>query len=128
MSVSLRETYHARVLIVDGNPLVASLHAAYVDATEGFAACGVASAAPAALALARLRQADLVLLDLDLAEAPSLVRDLRPLPVLGVAAGPCLRDLAPVYGEVRSVLLKPFSFAALRDRLEAHRRDGGAWH
>ncbi len=124
----MKETYDTRVLVVDPDPVVASLHAAFVEAIEGLAPCGVASTAGVALALARLRRPDLVLIDLSLPGPEGLLRELRPLPVVGLSSGTLLDDVAPVYRDVSSFLLKPFLFGTFRDHIEAHVRVGDACH
>ncbi|MCM2387835.1 response regulator [Streptomyces albipurpureus] len=113
-----------QVLVVEDDQVAADAHALYVGRVPGFTVAGIAhSRAEAVRALERTR-VDLLLLDLYLPDGHGLhlVRSLR-------AAGHCAdviavtsaRDLAIVregvsLGVVQYVL-KPFTFATLRDRL-----------
>ena len=140
------------VFIVEDDPVAAEAHAAYVRRVPGFAVVGHASTGQEALqALKRLRApvpdargriphrpVDLVLLDMGLPDMHGLdvCRALRAarhgVDVIAVTSA---RDLAIVRTAVSlgivQYLLKPFAFAALRDKLEryatyrAHLADGG---
>ncbi|WP_240137964.1 response regulator [Streptomyces sp. MUM 178J] len=113
-----------RVLVVEDDPVAADAHAFYVRRVDGFEVAGVAhSRAEAVRALERTR-VDLLLLDLYLPDGHGLrlVRSLRAgghhADVIAVTSA---RDLAVVregvsLGVVQYVL-KPFTFATLRDRL-----------
>ncbi|MDR7275060.1 response regulator [Catenuloplanes atrovinosus] len=116
-----------RVLVVDDEPLIAEAHVAYTRRVEGFAVVGVAHSGRAALAALRTGGVDLVLLDLNLPDLHGLeiVRALRtagsPTDVLAVTSA---RDLAVVRSAaalgVAHYLLKPFTFAGFRDKLERY--------
>ncbi|GAB7051560.1 response regulator [Catenuloplanes indicus] len=116
-----------RVLVVDDEPLIAEAHAAYTRRVEGFEVTGVAHTGRAALAALRASGVDLVLLDLHLPDLHGLeiVRALRaagsPTDVLAVTSA---RDLAMVRSAaalgVAHYLLKPFTFAGFRDKLERY--------
>ncbi|MDP9795204.1 response regulator of citrate/malate metabolism [Catenuloplanes nepalensis] len=116
-----------RVLVVDDEPLIAEAHAAYTRRVEGFEVTGVAHTGRAALAALRAGGTDLVLLDLHLPDLPGLeiARALRaagsPTDVLAVTSA---RDLAMVRSAaalgVAHYLLKPFTFAGFRDKLERY--------
>ena len=122
-----------RVLIVEDEPLIAEAHRAYVQRVEGFEVHTVAHTAAAAMrAVAEAASSDepieLVLLDIGLPDASGLdlavaLGGLRPSP--GIIAVTSARDLDVVRTAVaRGVvlyLLKPFTFAALRDKLEHYR-------
>ncbi|MGR8008207.1 response regulator [Streptomyces hypolithicus] len=113
-----------RVLVVEDDPVAADAHALYVARVPGFTVSAVAhSRAEAARALDRA-PVDLLLLDLYLPDGHglALVRSLRgaghSADVIAVTSA---RDLAVVregvsLGVVQYVL-KPFTFATLRDRL-----------
>ncbi|MFF6778916.1 response regulator [Streptomyces sp. NPDC012637] len=117
------------VLVVDDDVRVAKVNAAYVAKVPGFHVVGVAHSA--AEALDRLAEAeppvDLVLLDHYLPDGNGLgvVRELRALgrqcDVIMVTAA---RDVATVQAAMRhgalQYLVKPFSFAGLRAKLEAY--------
>lgn len=118
MSVSFEETYQLRVLVVERDPLAASLHAAYIEAIEGFTACGTASTRRQTLALAALRRPDLVLLDLSIDGPTSLIRRLRPLPVIGVTSVYGVHGAIELRPLLRSFLFKPFLLETLSDALE----------
>ncbi|MBB3676556.1 response regulator [Modestobacter versicolor] len=116
-----------RVLVVEDEPVAADAHRAYVDRTPGFAVVAVAGTGAAAWeALARHR-VDLVLLDMNLPDTHGieLCRRLRAsgrdVDVLAVTSARELTTVraAAAHGVV-GYLLKPFSQAALRDRLTAY--------
>ncbi|MGW0547767.1 response regulator [Streptomyces altiplanensis] len=113
-----------RVLVVEDDPVAADAHALYVGRVPGFAVAGVAhSRAEAVRALDR-EPVGLLLLDLYLPDGHGLqlVRSLRGAGhTADVIAVTSARDLAVVregvsLGVVQYVL-KPFTFATLRDRL-----------
>ncbi|MGW1027529.1 response regulator [Streptomyces sp. NPDC002577] len=113
-----------RVLVVEDDPVAADAHRLYVGRVPGFTVAGVVhSAAEARRALDRI-QVDLLLLDLHLPDGHGL-QLARTLRAAGhhtdVIAVTSARDLAVVregvsLGVVQYVL-KPFTFATLRDRL-----------
>lgn len=113
-----------RVLVVEDDPVAADAHVLYVNRIPGFHTVGKAhSAAEAKRALDRT-EVDLLLLDLHLPDGHGL-QLARTLRAAGhrtdVIAVTSARDLAVVregvsLGVVQYVL-KPFTFATLRDRL-----------
>jgi response regulator of citrate/malate metabolism len=119
------------VFIVEDDPVAAEAHALYVTRVPGFIVVGQASTGQEALqALARpatRARVDLVLLDMGLPDGHGLdvCRALRaaghPVDVIAVTSA---RDLAVVRAAVSlgivQYLLKPFAFAALRDKLEGY--------
>jgi response regulator of citrate/malate metabolism len=122
-----------RVLVVEDEELAAEAHAEYVRRVDGFELAGVArSAAEALRHLAGDPAVDLVLLDMHLPDGHglSLLRRLRaaghPCDVIAVTSA---RDTDVVRRAVTQgvvlYLLKPFSFAMFRSKLEhyaAYRR------
>ena len=114
-----------RVLVVDDQPVVAGAHRVFVDRVPGFTAVGVAHSGEAALARAGRGDVDLVLLDLAMPGMHGLevCRALQDVPaapdVMIVSAA---RDLESVRACVRQgavhYLIKPFTFAMLRAKLE----------
>ncbi|MCF6524961.1 response regulator [Streptomyces sp. JJ36] len=116
-----------QVLVVEDDPVAADAHALYVSRVAGFAVAGVAhTRAEAGRALDRL-PVDLILLDLYLPDGHGLAL-LRALRAAGhstdVFAVTSARDLTVVregvsLGVVQHVL-KPFTFATLRDRLRRY--------
>jgi response regulator of citrate/malate metabolism len=119
-----------RVLVVEDEPLLAEAHKAYTERVPGFVVVGVAHTAREAMAALRQRggaDIDLVLLDFRLPDLPGLdvCRALRAagssVDVLAVTSA---RDLAVVRTAVSlgvtHYLLKPFTFAAFRDKLERY--------
>jgi response regulator of citrate/malate metabolism len=122
------------VLIVEDEPLIAEAHRTYLNRMSGFvvAACvHTASAAMRAAATAASSETpiDLVLLDLGLPDASGIalasgLSGLRPAP--DIIAITSERDLESVRAAVAhgalTYLLKPFTFAAFRDRLERYLR------
>jgi response regulator of citrate/malate metabolism len=122
------------VLIVEDDPLIAEAHRAYVTRLDSFSATAVAHSARDAMRVASTAAAtdtpiDLVLLDLGLPDASgidlaSALAGLRPAP--DIIAITSERDLDMVRAAVArgalAYLLKPFTFAAFRDRLERYAR------
>ncbi|AKK26299.1 response regulator [Mycobacterium sp. EPa45] len=119
------------VLIVEDEPLIAEAHRTYLTRLQGFAVAGVANTARDAMRMASEAESpvDLVLLDLGLPDASgialaSALSGLRPAP--DIIAITSERDLEMVRAAVAhgalAYLLKPFTFAAFRDRLERYRR------
>jgi response regulator of citrate/malate metabolism len=116
-----------RVLVVEDEPLIAEAHKAYVERLPGFTVAGVVHTAQDAMAALRGAPVDLVLLDLNLPDRHGLdvCRALRAAgsgtDVLAVTSA---RDLAMVRAAVAlgvtHYLLKPFTFAAFRDKLERY--------
>ncbi|WP_179469977.1 response regulator [Mycolicibacterium vinylchloridicum] len=119
------------VLIVEDDPLIAEAHQTYLTRLQGFTVTGLAHTARDAMRIASEAEApvDLVLLDLGLPDASgialaSALSGLRPAP--DIIAITSERDLEMVRAAVAhgalAYLLKPFTFAAFRDRLERYRR------
>ena len=122
------------VLIVEDEPLIAEAHRTYLGRLTGFSVVGVAHTARDAMRAASEAAAtetpiDLVLLDIGLPDASgialaSALSGLRPAP--DIIAITSERDLEMVRAAVGhgalAYLLKPFTFAAFRDRLERYQR------
>ncbi|MEV7611405.1 response regulator [Streptomyces sp. NPDC089799] len=116
-----------RVLVVDDDVHVARINAAYVARVAGFTVSGQAHSAADAMEFLGGHPVDLVLLDHYLPDGTGLdlVRRLRQLgrqtDVIMVTAA---RDLATVQSAMRlgalQYLVKPFTFAGLRAKLEAY--------
>lgn len=119
-----------RVLVVEDEPLLADAHRAYTERVPGFSVVGVVHTARDAMAA--LRQGtgggvDLVLLDFRLPDLHGL-EVCRALRAAGsstdVLAVTSARDLTMVRAAVAlgvtHYLLKPFTFAAFRDKLERY--------
>lgn len=119
-----------RVLVVDDDALALELHAAYVGRLPGFEVVGQAAGARAALtAIADpARPIDLVLLDMTMPDGGGLdvARRVRAMGSgVDIIAVTAVRDAATVRAAVSTgvvqYLIKPFTFAAFRERLEAYR-------
>jgi response regulator of citrate/malate metabolism len=119
------------VLIVEDELLIAEAHRTYLTRLQGFTVIGLAHTARDAMRIASEAESpvDLVLLDLGLPDASgialaSALSGLRPAP--DIIAITSERDLEMVRAAVAhgalAYLLKPFTFAAFRDRLERYRR------
>jgi response regulator of citrate/malate metabolism len=122
------------VLIVEDEPLIAEAHRTYLGRLQGFSVAAVAHTARDAMraaseAVASETPIDLVLLDIGLPDASGIalasgLSGLRPAP--DIIAITSERDLEMVRAAVGqgalAYLLKPFAFAAFRDRLERYRR------
>lgn len=117
-----------RVLVVDDDYHVAHTHALSVATLDGYSVVGEANSAAAALDLIATQQPNLLLLDMYLPDFSGLelVRRLS-------AAGPRIPDflLLTAARDIESVrtamqlgafyyLVKPFTFAALREQLQAY--------
>jgi len=113
------------VLVVDDQPVVAEGHRVLIDRVPGFEAVAVTHDGLSALARVRRGDIDLVLLDLSMPgmhglEVCSALQALPDAPdVMIVTAA---RDLESLRAAVRHgavhYLIKPFSFATLRSKLE----------
>jgi response regulator of citrate/malate metabolism len=117
-----------RVLVVEDEPIAAAAHASYVARVPGFVVSGQAGTAADALRVLARTPIDLVLLDMNLPDQHglSIVRAMRAAGhTADIIAVTSARDLAVVRGAVSQgvvqYLLKPFVFAALRDKLERYR-------
>ncbi|MBM7787481.1 response regulator [Tenggerimyces flavus] len=118
-----------RVLVVEDDQVAAEAHRMYVSRVQGFEVAGVVHSGRDALRTLENTPVDLVLLDLYLPDGHGL--DVcRALRAAGhradVIAVTSARDLALVRAAVSvgvvQYLLKPFTFAGLRDRLQAYAR------
>lgn len=122
------------VLIVEDEPLIAEAHQTYLGRIPGFVVAGIAHTARDAMRAASEAASspapiDLVLLDIGLPDASgislaSALAGLRPAPDIITITSE--RDLEMVRAAVGhgalAYLLKPFTFAAFRDRLERYQR------
>lgn len=117
-----------RVLVVEDEEVAASAHAAYVGRVPGFEVAGVAhSGADAVRLLRSSAQVDLVLLDMHLPDVHGLEllqRIRQDGHLCDVIAVTSARDLEVVRRAVShgvaQYLLKPFTFAGLRSKLEQY--------
>ncbi|MFD0317370.1 response regulator [Streptomyces flavalbus] len=118
-----------RVLVVEDDPVAADAHLLYVGRVPGFVAVGKAHTGAEARRALERTPVDLLLLDLHLPDVHGLqlARTLRAAGYhADVIAVTSARDLAVVregvsLGVVQYVL-KPFTFATLRDRLVRYAR------
>jgi two-component system CitB family response regulator len=116
------------VLVVDDDFMVARVHRGYVERVRGFRVVGEAHTGADALeAVSRLRP-ELVLLDIYLPDVSGLdvlqalrSRDEDSVDVIAVTAAREVETIrAAMIGGVAQYLVKPFGFAALRERLEQY--------
>jgi response regulator of citrate/malate metabolism len=116
-----------RVLVVEDDALAAEAHASYVARVPGFDVAGIARSGREALTLLQQAQVDLVLLDFHLPDGHGL-EVLRRLRAAGstsdVIAVTAAREVEVVKRAVAqgvlAYLLKPFTFAGFRAKLESY--------
>lgn len=117
------------VLVVEDDPVAGEAHELYVGRVEGFRVAGRVRTGQEALRFLEQTPVDLVLLDLRLPDMDGLAVA-RALRTAGsgadVIAVTSARDLKVVRASVASgvvqYLLKPFTFAAMREKLEHYAR------
>ncbi|OLT41149.1 two-component system response regulator [Saccharomonospora sp. CUA-673] len=117
------------VLVVEDDPVAADAHREYVERVAGFTVAGVVHSGAEAVRFCRAHPVDLVLLDFylpdthGLAVCRTLHAEGNTVDVLAVTSA---RDLgvvrAAVSAGVVQYLLKPFTFATLRDKLQSYAR------
>jgi response regulator of citrate/malate metabolism len=116
-----------RTLIVEDDARIADAHAHFVKRVPGFAVAGVAHSGREALRLADADDVDLILLDFYLPDMTGLdvCRTLRAhgrtVDIIAVTSAHDIEIVrASVAHGVVQYLLKPFTFAAFRDKLERY--------
>lgn len=118
-----------RVLVVEDDPVAAEAHRLYVDRVPGFTVVGVVHTGVDAVRALKQQEVDLLLLDFYLPDTHGLdvCRAVRAAGhTVDVIAVTSARDLAVVRAAVSAgvvqYLLKPFTFATMRDKLERYAR------
>lgn len=116
-----------RTVVVDDDFRVAEIHRLYVEQVAGFEVVGVARTGAEAVELAGRLRPDLLLLDIYLPDMSGLdvlrrIRDQRlSVDVIVITAAKDVATLrAAIHGGSIHYLIKPFNFAALRERLESY--------
>lgn len=117
-----------RTLVVEDDPVVAEVNSSYLKRVAGFVAVGVARSGGEAVAAVEDQPVDLVLLDfylpdmsgLDVCHALRAVRT-PPVDIIAVTAA---RDAdtvrAAIAHGVVQYLIKPYSFASFREKLQRY--------
>lgn len=119
-----------RVLLVDDDALTLELHRDYLDRVDGFRAVAECTGARAAIdaLLERGDEIDLVLLDVTMPDGTGLdvLRHVRArgavvdvIAITGVRDADVVRQMVSL--GVAQYLVKPFTFAVFRERLEQYR-------
>ena len=118
-----------RTLVVEDDPILAEAHRAYTERVSGFTVVGVVHAGGEALRFLDRHPVDLVLLDVYLPDMDGLdvCRAIRArghqTDVMAVTSARRLDTVrAAVSQGVVQYLLKPFTFASFRDKLERYAR------
>jgi response regulator of citrate/malate metabolism len=115
-------------LVVEDDPIVAEVNVGYLECVPGFTLSGVARTGAAAIALAGSQCPDLVLLDFGLPDMTGIevcraLQAIQPRPP-GVIAVTAARDAdtvrAAIAHGVVQYLIKPYSFATFRDKLDRY--------
>lgn len=116
-----------RVLVVEDEELLSEAHREYVGRVPGFVTVAVARSGQEALRMLSRHQVDLVLLDFYLPDISGLdvCRAMRSAGVAAdVIAVTSARDLETVRAAISQgvvqYLLKPFTFATMRDKLQSY--------
>lgn len=134
MTTDRKSARAVRTLIVDDDPIARRLHSRYVDDVPGFSVVGAVADGRGALGWVATGGVDLVLLDIGLPgfsgiEVLHRMRTAarRPVSVIVVSS---LRDRVTVRqalsGQVVGYLVKPFTRAAMVERLESFRAENPA--
>ncbi|MEU3274591.1 response regulator [Saccharomonospora sp. NPDC006951] len=115
------------VLVVEDDPVAAEAHRQYVERVPGFVVSGVVHSGGEAIRFCARHRVDVVLLDFYLPDTHGLAvcQALRAAgSAADVVAVTSARDLAVVRAAVSAgivqYLLKPFTFATLREKLERY--------
>ncbi|GAA2646242.1 response regulator [Nonomuraea recticatena] len=116
-----------RVLVVEDEEVTAEANRLFVERVEGFTVAGVARSGGEALRFLRRNEVDLILLDLYLPDMHGL-EVCRAVRAAGLACDVIVvtsaRDLAVVRNAVSlgvaQYLLKPFTFATLKEKLNRY--------
>ncbi|NEE01486.1 response regulator [Phytoactinopolyspora halotolerans] len=114
-------------LVVEDDPRIAEAHARFVERVPGFSVVGIVHSGAEALRFPRMDDVDLILLDVYLPDMSGLdvCRGLRShgstVDIIAVTSAHDIQIVrsAVAHGVVQ-YLLKPFTFAAFRDKLERY--------
>lgn len=116
-----------RVLVVDDDFMAASVHRSFVERIQGFEVVGEATTGEDALRLVDELHPDLVLLDIYLPDIGGLevTRRLREqeeeIDVIAITSAKDVKTLrGAMHSGVIHYLVKPFTFATFRERLESY--------
>ena len=117
-----------RTLVVEDDPVVAEVNSSYLKRVAGFVTVGVARSGAEAITAAQDQPVDLVLLDFYLPDMSGLdvchaLRAARTAPV-DIIAVTAARDVdtvrAAIAHGVVQYLIKPYSFASFREKLQRY--------
>jgi response regulator of citrate/malate metabolism len=117
-----------RTLVVDDDFMAASVHRSFVERVQGFEVVGEATTGADALELVDALRPELVLLDIYLPDMSGLEvmrrlreRDDEPVDVIAITSAKDVKTLrGAMHHGVVHYLVKPFTFATFRERLESY--------
>ena len=117
-----------RIIVVEDDPMVAQLNAAYLDRTEGFRVCGIFTNGQEALEFLRRDPVDLAVMDvyMPVCSGVELLRQMRgsgiQTAVIMITAATEMKVVEEALRlGIEDYIIKPFSYDRLRDSVQRFR-------